>query len=103
MWLSNALRRRRDSRGRSSWQRTAAAWAVLTAQGRGLWLSDCKFGVAWPLKATMSSLRDTHTHSLSPRAQRRKLGGCGGGEGGDGAVGGAEGGGRQRQEDKLQA
>ena len=69
MWLSNALRRRRDSRGRSSWQRTAAAWAVLTAQGRGLWLSDCKFGVAWPLKATMSSLRDTRTLSLSLRGR----------------------------------
>ena len=53
--LSNARRRRRDSRGRSSWLR-AAAWAVLSDQSRGLCMAERasarKFGVGLAAQST---------------------------------------------------
>jgi hypothetical protein len=63
-------------------------WVVLTVQSRGLWLSDCKFGMAWPL------CHRPETHF--PRAQLRRLGECSGGDGGGDVVGGGEGGGMRR-------
>jgi hypothetical protein len=47
-----------------------------------------KFGMAWPLRASMSSLLNTLSHF--PRAEQGRLGG---GEGGKRVVGGDEGGG----------
>jgi len=93
--LSNARRRRRDSRGRSSWLR-AAAWAVLSDQSRGLCMAERasarKFGVG--LAAQSVDVIASQTHF--PRARQRKPGGmrCSGGEGGDGVAGGGEGGGK---------
>ena len=63
-----------------------------------VWLSECKqasSGLAWPLRASMSSLLDTHGHTFRGRSASKvsRPGGCSGGEGGEGVVGGGEGGG----------
>lgn len=71
MLLSNGRRRRRDSRGRSSWQRAAAAWAVLTDQSRGLCMAErvqaSKFGVGLAAQS-VDVIASRHTQTHFPRA-----------------------------------